>query len=185
MLQYEEDVETFYRQHPEAKAILMWVLLYMYLELTVSIIPDCLLYSGKFLLVYILYNSEFSVWIKFSSSNFQIFLFLQVAPRGIRRFGLVGTFQLMVHASFTIEVMMWLPYLQGHLECRNRQRVAIWEIEFGHLSDPFIVRRPRNWLKARRFTLTSLCPDWHPMYVSTQLHIYPQSFCETSEETGL
>ena len=51
------------------------------------------------------YNFEFSVRIKFQSSDFRIFQVLQATPPR-KHVGLTGTFRLMVHASFTIKVMI-------------------------------------------------------------------------------
>ena len=50
-------------------------------------------------------NFKFFIKIKFRSSNFRIFLVLQATPPGTH-VGLIQTFQLMLHVSFTIKAMV-------------------------------------------------------------------------------
>ena len=75
----------------------------------------------EFLLVQIVVYFKFSFKIKFWNSNFQIFLTLQATPPGTR-VGLIQTFQLMLHVSFTVKAI-----IQGYHIYRDIWSVIINE----------------------------------------------------------
>ena len=91
---------------------------------------------GKFRWYIVFYSFEFSIRIKFLSSDSRIFQVLQATLSGTH-VGLIRTFRLMVHASFTIKAMIHGYHIYRDLWSTIIDDKLLCEKESGNLGPKF------------------------------------------------